>query len=706
MTEENAKLWSMETSGGDAVPLAGIEIEGEAEGLFLRTVIRQTYENRSKQTIEAVYTFPVSLQAAVTRFAAVIGGKRLVARSLPKREAEETYEKAIAEGDAPLMIEWAADGLCTASIGNLKAGEKAVIEITALEPLHWIAGTVRITLPSVIAQRYGESSLLPHQKTETSLLAEYPVKASYVFRGELARASSFSSPSHLLRVRPAKDGAARVEILKAFADRDLALVLTGVPPLSGGAWEKTEEGYAVAAAFTPKAGSEAKAPLQLKVLVDCSGSMEGVSIQKAREALAALSEILGPEDRVTLTRFGSDFEHIVAAPAACTESFMRRDWIPAVRGIEADLGGTELEEALRSVLKLGSGRSDVLIVTDGEVWDMENLKAAARESDARLFVLGVGAAPAEDALRPLAQLSGGAYEAVLPAEDMAGPVSRMARRMRLPKSERPEAAWNAPAARWQQPLPASVFPGESLTVFAFMKELPKTAPVLTLGGGEGTAGSAFRWSEAECPGLAKLAAQAMLADGVPEEKKEETARRFGLLSPWTNLILVSERAESEKPADEPVLVRVPQMAAAGQGFVLQSPSLPNCVDEGLSMSADILLQARVSPVSAPFSEAAADYLLTGSAEAMNELDFPRAIFEAAKQLCRLAGLKKVHHKAVLVCLLLIAERFPEAPLSFSVRQAFASPKVRERLVPLASELGRLFPPEHEAWAETVMTWAG
>ncbi len=59
------------------------------------------------------------------------------------------------------------------------------------------------------------------------------------------------------------------------------------------------------ASFIPQIAPK-KAPLDLCVLLDCSGSMDGSRIEWAKETLSKIVGGLDPQDQVTLYRFGSD----------------------------------------------------------------------------------------------------------------------------------------------------------------------------------------------------------------------------------------------------------------------------------------------------------------------------------------------------------------------------------------------------------------
>jgi hypothetical protein len=115
--------------------------------------------------------------------------------------------------------------------------------------------------------------------------------------------------------------------------------------------------------------------IALKLLVDCSGSMGGDGIASARVALHGALAGLTEHDQVSVSRFGSTVEHVLA-PSACTPQTLRR-LKPSVDAIDANLGGTEMEAALKAVFALPVSRdcagADVLLVTDGEIWQAEEM---------------------------------------------------------------------------------------------------------------------------------------------------------------------------------------------------------------------------------------------------------------------------------------------------------------------------------------------
>ncbi|HSJ97087.1 MAG TPA: VWA domain-containing protein, partial [Myxococcota bacterium] len=129
--------------------------------------------------------------------------------------------------------------------------------------------------------------------------------------------------------------------------------------------------------------------------------MAGESIEQARRALRGVLDRLGEGDRVSLTRFGSSIDDVTRGLVPATPvglASLRRK----VTEIDADLGGTEMPRALRHVAARGVAGAAVLLVTDGEVWSIEEALLAVAHARHRLFVVAVGSAPVESLARKVA----------------------------------------------------------------------------------------------------------------------------------------------------------------------------------------------------------------------------------------------------------------------------------------------------------------
>ena len=470
--------------GEDRPALLGVEARGQLDGLLLSLTLRQTYRNDTAEPLEVVYTFPLPHGAVLLGLAAEFDGKRLTGQVLPASTAEQTYERALADGDAPVLLEVAADGLHTASLGNLKPGETVTLEVRFVQLLAFEQGRLRVSIPTTIAPRYGNplrAGLQPHQLGEASITVEYTLACSLAVTGSLAR-GRIECPTHAHGLRSV-DGGVQLELRPgATLDRDLVVIVTPEDPRPGLLLLAEDGPAGTAAKVALAAFALPERPMNdslcLRLLVDCSGSMGGDSIASARAAMCGVLGGLGDEDELSLSRFGSSVRHVVGA-GRCAPPHRRR-LHAAIDQTDADLGGTEMQAALEAVFAAWprkGRRVYVLLITDGEIWQSEELVVAARRSAHRVFAIGVGSSPAESVLRQLAEATGGAAEFVTPGEAVEHAATRMLARMRQQPASQLAVDWGAQPA-WQLPLPRQAFGGDTVLALAgFSAALPDPAAV-------------------------------------------------------------------------------------------------------------------------------------------------------------------------------------------------------------------------------------
>ncbi len=320
------------STAGDSLTLNAVQIKAGLHGLLLSVTAEQHYTNQTSDNLEVVYTFPVPHNAVLLGAAIRLGDQRIDAVVFEKKQAEKDYEDAIDSGDSPMMIERAGPGLYTANLGNLKPREQAVIEVEWAQSLTVDAGVARIAIPTVIGERFGDAEfqggLSKHQAPETDLGVSYPCHFELTIAGQMAKAQ-VHYPSHEMQisVSQAEDGSlVKTVTFKAQAelDRDIVLLISELPqtnvaiaqeyarpaaqplatPEAGGGHRA-----AVMASFTPKLPNASRQDLALKILLDCSGSMEGDSIASAKAALTHLVKSLTAEDRIAFSKFGSTVIH-------------------------------------------------------------------------------------------------------------------------------------------------------------------------------------------------------------------------------------------------------------------------------------------------------------------------------------------------------------------------------------------------------------
>lgn len=595
---------------GNAVALESVHANGVLNGLLLRMTLRQVYRNTGANNIETIYTFPLSWGATLMSMKVTLNGKELDGQIVEKKAAEAAYEKAIAEGDLPVMLERSGKDLYTANLGNLQPGDKATIEIEFAQLLDIDQGHLRITVPTTFAPRYGNplaAGMAAHQSTDADPLAAYGFTLNLDVLNPIAAKGHCRSPSHHVTPVPHEGGVMfSIKNRQAMLDRDFVLTIDG---LDGMALVVADEDPCEPGIFTVLGSFEARLPqellerpqpLRLKLLVDCSGSMAGDSMALAQDALYWIIAQLGEADRASYSAFGSWCHHRINKLTRCTTATVEL-LKTHVRQTRADLGGTEMNAALEKVidiLDLGRLRpkpADILMITDGEIWDIDETVATVRNGGHRLFAIGVGSAPAESLLKELAEVSGGACELIGTNENMGEAVMRLIDRMRQSHPMEvgiQDLRLNPVVVSTMRP----VCDGQTLHVWTRMAVKPDRAPTLLCG--TELSQASLNWDADGT--LSRLHANHQLQTMTLPSQATAFALKYQLISRFTNYLLVHKRGEGERASGLPHLQQIRSMLAAGHagsGSVRDrsaSRALPSLAPHGMDIG-----EASTSDLSRP-----------------------------------------------------------------------------------------------------------
>ena len=163
----------------------------------------------------------------------------------------------------------------------------------------------------------------------------------------------------------------------------------------------------------PAAGAaQIQMPLNLSLVLDKSGSMQGTKIKNLREAAKLVVDRLGPQDTISIVAF-SDRKYLIAGSQLVSDKEDLKKKIDRIR----DGGGTAISGGMGqglAELELGLGDdriSRMLLLTDGQTFgDEKQCKKLAQKAGDRgvvVHALGLGDDWNEDLLDDIAETSGG-----------------------------------------------------------------------------------------------------------------------------------------------------------------------------------------------------------------------------------------------------------------------------------------------------------
>jgi len=554
---------------GELIALKDVSISALLRDLLADVTVRQTFRNDEPTNIEAIYTFPLPVDAVLLELDIRLGNRQLKGTVVEKRAAEKSYEDSIDSGDAAVMLEQLEPGVYTMNVGNLLPLESITISFRYAMLYRWTGDRLKVMLPTTIATRYGASPHLPHQAPEASLFAENKFSIQIEVVGVLQNAQ-FNSPSHSLKsIRATEKTTLMLTQERTAMDRDFVLNVKAPQAqrsflLTG----RDGNGIAVLASFQPFFPElRQDRSLTMALVIDCSGSMQGDSIAQASHAVERIIESLGPSDRFTVIKFGSTTEQLWERLGSCTAA-NRDAALRFAQTIQASMGGTEIGKALELAngVLTSEKSGDILLVTDGEVSSWQPIVNDARRAGHRIFTVGVGNAVSEAFLRELASETGGECELVSPREAMAERIIRHFERMRSPRAKEVKITWPRNVIDDYPSTFRTVFDGD--TVFGFARFADPINPESVVLEGRLETGEILR-EEITVPSasieeasedisiVSRLAAYARLRES-GAEKGLATALHYKLISLWTSWIAIVERPEGQKAIDIPAIRKVPQ----------------------------------------------------------------------------------------------------------------------------------------------------
>jgi Ca-activated chloride channel family protein len=577
--DSNGPQATLRNSQGEPLILKDVAITGELRGAMFEAHVRQTFSNPTETHAEVVYSFPLPWGATLLGVEVQLGQIKLNGTVVAKAQAAEQYEESLSKGDAAIMLERGNDGNYVLHLGNLAPGEQCLIDMHYGQLLQFEQGGLRLAIPTVIAPRYGdairEGGLAPYQVPETDLLAEYGFSLTLDLHGDLVNAR-IASPSHPISMaNHAAEHMLTVALAKqSYLDRDFILVLDQLAQCSVATsapdYVDTKT-YVATASFSPSIPNANAQNTAVKILVDCSGSMSGGSIQAARRALMAIVKKLNTGDKFSLSKFGSSVEH--RSKSLWTTSEQSRlgaeKWIGE---LEPNMGGTDMLDAIESTFALAhSSLCDVLLITDGQIYGIDAMIKQAKDSKHRVFSVGIGSSPSDNLLRRLAIETHGACDFVAAGEAVEPAIVRMFNRLRSPAVTQVSVQWpEGFTPKLLTKVDNTAFDGDTLHASAWFSTKP-TGRITLLGQlvGQDTVQELgtveINETLATSTALSRLAAAGHMQQLADATQATQLALDYQLVTEHTNFLMLHERSAEDKAPDMPALHKVKQMLPAGWG---------------------------------------------------------------------------------------------------------------------------------------------
>jgi Ca-activated chloride channel family protein len=553
-------------------PVLRTDVQMRVAGPIVRTRVTQTFSNPTTNCLEGLYVFPLPEMSAVDNLRMTIGARVIASEIREKQEAARAYQQARNEGRRAALVEQHRPNIFTTAVATVMPGEEAVIEIEYQETARFENGEYSLRFPLVVAPRYtpprplmqiasllaaGEPAGGPPDVTlnasvpEVSLSVE--LQPGYSLR-------DIRSPHHRISQETFGHAHYRLAVEKEsiLADRDFELIWTpdlGASPAATVLTEKYGDSIFALLMVTPPAQPPLPIPREVVFIIDSSGSMEGRSMEQAREALLMALDDLRPGDRFNVIDFDSE-----ARPLFTTSRVAARDVIGEAKEFVSELtadGGTEMLSAIRLALPSGpvpaGSVRQVIFITDGQVGNEQELFRYIREhlGDTRLFTVGIGSAPNSHFMRNAARFGRGTFTYIGDLGQVKPRMAELFEKLGSPVMTAIDVKIDDPTAEiWPARVP-DLYRGEPLLITARVTD--PSAPVVLSGriGNESWTARLQLSDPLDESGIARLwarqkieSAMDRLSEGVDaavvRQEVVPVALRHRLVSQYTSLVAVDQ----------------------------------------------------------------------------------------------------------------------------------------------------------------------
>jgi len=113
----------------DRLPLKETSANVNIVSVIADVTVMQKYVNSGKNTLEAIYTFPLSTKAAVYAMKMTIGKRTITARISEKEKARKDYNAAKSNGNRVSLLEQNRPNVFTMNVANIGINDTIVVEL-------------------------------------------------------------------------------------------------------------------------------------------------------------------------------------------------------------------------------------------------------------------------------------------------------------------------------------------------------------------------------------------------------------------------------------------------------------------------------------------------------------------------------------------------------------------------------------------------
>lgn len=607
-------------------------IDASVNGIIAQVTYTQSFSNPSPNWQEGVYTFPLPSNASVNHMEIHIDERIIIGEIKERAEAQKIYTQAKQQGKRAALTEQQRPNIFTQKIANIGPNQTVKVVLRFIQPIEYASNQFEWRLPTTITPRYIPHPSIATQPTPnlstqdkhfgwaqatTSVpdahLITPPVQAPSAKKNTFSLNIHLNSGVKLANIDALyhdivikKNSSSHAITLKnttAIMDRDFVLqwkpVLSSMPQAAFFSEHIAGEHYGLLMMLPPQAPNTQTLMRDVVFIIDTSGSMQGNSIEQAKQSLLLAISRLKTSDRFNIIEFNSSTSTLYDDYTEVNSHSIEyaRHW---VKQLHAN-GGTEMLPALQAAFNhtvLSDHQSErlqqIIFITDGAVGNEKPLFNSIHQNlnSARLFTVGIGSAPNNYFMRKAADFGRGSFTFIANTPDIQQKMGALFNHIESAYSQNIQVQWQTHAEQYPEKI-SDLYAGQPLIIPVKLTQLPSAITVtgqISTGPWQQTIsidpntqnhhGISSLWARSKIQSIEDQATIGAISQQQAKTHITQTALTHNLLTRFTSFVAVEQ---------EPVRTK---------NQALNSAALPNPAPKNTTSSAAQSNQA-LSPITYP-----------------------------------------------------------------------------------------------------------
>lgn len=562
-------------------------------GLLATIKLKQTFLNPHDEWIsEGVYAFPMVDKSAVYEMKMTIGERVIEGEIHEKKQAEQIYQQAKADGLTATMVKQYRPNIFTSDIANIGPNEVISVEISYQMSLRYEQLFYELRLPMSIKTRYTPANVDPDLPTSHGVndlnyrSIDINLEAGFVL-------DEIRSLHH------------NIDTTQEFGQHQISLsdqqlydthdfVLRWFPKVeqtpTAAYFSEIKDGfeYSLLMVLPPNSTEKSSQPRNMTFVMDTSGSMHGQALDQSKDALLyALSE-LEASTYFNVIDFDSSAKVLFPASRKASPDNINMA-LEFVDGFSSD-GGTNMAPALQLAMQRENVKSgylnQIIFMTDGSVGNESMIfdQIAQDIADARLFTIAIGPAPNNYFMSKAAMFGKGTYTHIASLDHVNDAMSHLFAQLARSALTDVDVTWNTSGVIQSPSVIPDLYMDQPLVITSKVPvSQSKVAPSFVISGLTGESHKQKTWSEqislnhdGGTSGISRLWARNKVEEmtddlmlggdyTILKEQIVELALKHHLITEFTAMVAVDRNPDASRMA---------QAKAAAQAQTMQQTPFP------------------------------------------------------------------------------------------------------------------------------------